>query len=598
MNDISIVYYGYVFDGSGYGHAARAYIHALHSAGISMSVVDLAKHARQVRDELVESLIDRKITPDFHIFHGIPPEWARLAFSLPNAIGMTVWETDTMPSQWRNILNHVLEVWLPCEFNVSIFRNALEKPVFKLPHPLLLPQSNGQSPQLKQSLGISDHDFVFYSIFEWQERKCPAGMIESYLRAFPSENQTVLIIKSNPAAAIVAHRAVEEIRCRVRSKARVEIRCEAWSDAQIAALHRRGNCYLSLHRGEGWGYPLFEAASLGTPVIATGYSGPLEYLNREEHHLIGYDLIPVRQPYLYYHPHMRWAEPDLSQAIELMHWVHSHRELARERATKAAAKVQQAYSLECVGTSARNQLLKLLEQTQPLKWQKLKRTEHVLELVPSKPIAGEWYDEDYFEKGLKSNWDHGYSWLLFQDLFRETATFLTNTFFEASSYLDIGCAKGFLVRALRERAKECWGFDHSPWAIEHAEESSKPFIERSSVDEIDFDRQFDLLVAFGIFESLTESQLRSFLSRARAWTRQAIFATIPSFQSEEEESLYYKNDKDLSHITMHTREWWHEMFLSAGWRQDPLHRIVQRMCQNHELSRKMGWKVYVYAPSI
>ena len=118
---------------------------------------------------------------------------------------------------------------------------------------------------------------------------------------------------------------------------------------------------------------------------------------------------------------------------------------------------------------------------------------------------------------------------------------------------------------------------------------------QASVDDISYDRQFDVLVALSIFESLTESQVLSFLCRARAWTRQALFATIPSFQQEEEE-FSRKDNHDLSHITIKSRQWWHELFLRAGWRQDYLHRIVERMCQAHSLPTKMGWKVYVYAP--
>jgi 2-polyprenyl-3-methyl-5-hydroxy-6-metoxy-1,4-benzoquinol methylase len=596
MDNLNLAYYGYVFDASGYGHAARAYIHALHRAGVTLSVVELANRARQVQDELVASLVDRQITPDFHLFHGIPPEWAPLAFRLPNAIGMTVWETDAMPTQWRNILSHVLEVWLPCEFNVSVFSGALETSIFKLPHPLFPPQGDDNPSDVPPLLPMTERDFVFYSIFEWQERKCPLELLEAYLRAFPTETDTLLLIKTNPGAVSVARQAVEKVRQQVHSAARVEVCCEAWSEAYIAALHGRGDCYVSLHRGEGWGYPLFEAASRGTPVIATGYAGPLDYLHPRVHHLVRYELKQVRQPYVYYHPRMRWAEPDLTHAAELMRWVYANREAAREQAAEATQSIQRSYSLEAVGALARERLLQLRQRTQPHKWERLGRSARAHWLRPVIPIPAEWYDEDYFEHGLKSNWDRGYTWPWFAGLFQETAAFLSSIFSEATSYLDIGCAKGFLMRTLHELGKECWGFDHSKWAIEHAEECARPFIIQASVDDISYDRQFDVLLALSIFESLTESQALSFLCRARAWTRQAIFATIPSVQQEKEEGFDKKDNRDLSHITIQSRQWWHELFLRAGWRQDSLHRVVERLCQAHSLPTKMGWKVYIYAP--
>jgi ADP-heptose:LPS heptosyltransferase/glycosyltransferase involved in cell wall biosynthesis len=598
MDDIRVAYYGYVFDASGYGHAARAYIHAMHRAGLTLAVVDLANHARQVRDELVETLVDRQIEPDFHLFHGIPPQWARLAFRLRNAIGMTVWETDIMPTQWRNVLNHVLEVWLPCEFNVSVFRRALHTPIFKLPHPCLPPHTEGTPPDIHQFLGVNERDFVFYSLFEWQDRKCPLGLIEAYCRAFPTQQDTVLVIKTNPGALHVAQQAVASIRQQVRSTARLEIRCEAWSDAHIAALQARGDCYVSLHRGEGWGYPLFDAACRGTPVIATGYAGPLDYLKPQEHHLVRHELRQVQQPYVYYHPNMQWAEPDVAHAAEHMRWIYSQREVAREQAAKAAEHLQRAFSLEAIGAQARERLVQLLQRTQPQKWQRMVKSGHRHRLIPPVPIPGEWYDEDYFETGIKSNWHQGYSWTLFEGVFRECAAFLTAIFPTAHSYLDIGCAKGFLVRTLREAGKECWGFDHSPWAIAQAEAGVQPFLTLASVDAVSFERRFDLVLAFDILQQLTESQIVSFLSRVRAWTDIGMVAVIPSFTDAEEEQRYNetRHTSDLAHITMHTRHWWHDVFLRAGWRQDALHRVVEHMCQTHTLTKKMAWKLYVYAP--
>lgn len=600
MEQLSLVYYGYVFDASGYGHAARAYIHALHRAGIELGVVDLTGRYRQVRDKLVESLVGRKTNPDFHLFHGIPPQWSRLAFRLPNAIGMTVWETDTMPSQWRNALNHTLEVWLPCEFNASVFSRALEKPVFKLPHPIFPPLSNGagsdQTSIPKQLAKLQGADFVFYSIFEWQERKSPHGMIESFLRAFPEDQGPLLIIKTNPGAADAARRTLLEARRNAQSEARVEICAEAWDEDQIRALHHRGDCYVSLHRGEGWGYPLFEAASRGKPVVATNYSGPLDYLDPDEHRLIQCELVPVHQRYAFYHPSMKWAEPDLAHASQLMRWVYDNREKARRQAEGASTRIMQTHSLDVVGMMAKDRLLGLLKRTHPQKWSRIEKERREAELKPPIPIPSEWYDEDYFENGLKSNWDQGYKWSLFSDLFQATADFLIGAFQDAHSYLDAGCAKGLLVRALRERGKDCWGFDHSRWAIERADQRARPFVNCAGVDDVTFDRQFDMLLAFSIFESLTEGQAVSFLSRARDSISQAMLAVIPSVETGQEEASYNRSDRDLSHITMRSRRWWHELFLSAGWRQDHLHRIVERLCQSHELPVKMGWKVFVYAP--
>jgi Methyltransferase domain len=597
MDDITLTYYGHVFDASGYGQAARSYIHALHGAGVKLAVVDLMNHGRQVHDELVESLIGRAMSPDFHLFHGIPPQWGRLAFRLPNAIGMTVWETDTMPTQWRNILGHVIDVWLPCTFNVETFTRDLQKPVFRLPHPVVGRRVNGHVVDADRLIGSAASEFVFYSIFEWQDRKGPLEMLRAYFTAFPAGGDTLLVMKVNPNAADVATRAVDEVRRSTGSTARVAVHAAGWGEPEIEALHERGNCYVSLHRGEGWGYPLFDAVTRATPVIATAFAGPLDYLRADAARLVPCTLAPVRQPYVYYGPQMRWAEPDVGEAARAMREVHGDREAAAAQAASLAATVCDDFSLERVGIVAKERLLHLLKQRDHRRWRALKIADDTAALAPAVPVPGEWYDADYFEHGLKSNWIGGYDWAHFAGVFRETAAFLTEMFPAAESFLDVGCAKGFLVRCLREAGKTCHGVDHSAWAIDHADPAAQPFLVRSGVDDLAVDREVDVLLAFDLLSHLTEQQAENFLCRARSWTRSAVVAVIASFDDEADEKHHQHGDNaDLSHVTMRTRAWWDELFRKAGWRLDPLQRLGAERCQAHALPRKMQWKLYVYAP--
>jgi 2-polyprenyl-3-methyl-5-hydroxy-6-metoxy-1,4-benzoquinol methylase len=591
---IDLVYHGYVFDASGYGQAARAYIHALHGAGVNVAVVDLANHARQVPDKLIESLADRSIDADFHLFHGIPPLWARRAFPLRNVIAMTVWETDAMPPQWRPALNHALEVWLPCQFNVSVFERALGKTVFKLPH-AWAPNDTTCAQDLVEACGVREGDYVFYSIFDWQERKGPNEIIEAFLRAFPEPAPVVLVLKTNPSAAAISKSTLADLRRRVPSPARVELRPEAWSEEQIAALQERGDCYVSLHRGEGWNYPLFEAAGRGKSIVATDFSGPTEYLDATVHRLVRHRAAAVRQRYAFYSTTMHWAEPEMEHAIEMLRAAFAERERVGPLSA-AAERIRRDFASETIGERARQRLMQLLRRTNPAKWERLDRHERQSVMAPSIPIPGAWYDTDYFENGRKSNWRDGYTWQGFAALFRETAEFLTTMLPESESFLDAGCAKGFLVRTLRERGKEAWGFDHSTWAIEHAEESAKSFLRLAVVDEFEFDRAFDVTLSFFLLESLTESQALTFLKRARKRTRHALVAVIHTCEDKPSAEQLADDDRDLSHITLRSRAWWHDLISRAGWGQDPLHRIAERTCQQQPLPTRMNWTLFVFAP--
>jgi ADP-heptose:LPS heptosyltransferase/2-polyprenyl-3-methyl-5-hydroxy-6-metoxy-1,4-benzoquinol methylase len=592
---IRLNYYAGAFDASGYGQAARLYIRALHGAGVKVSVIHTGARPAQVEDTQVEALLGEDPAADFHLFHGIPPYWAGSAYRRRNVIAMTVWETDMMPQQWRNPLGHAIDVWLPCTFNVGVFQRGLRKQPFRLPHaaPDVPPNELRAPPAANDVLDLAASDFVFYSIFEWQDRKNPTGIIEAFLRAFPEQNDAVLLLKSSSASAPAAKATLDEVRARTGSRGRVILCCAAWDEKTLVALHSRGDCYISLHKGEGWGYPLFEAACRGTPIIATAYAGPLDYLDAEHHWLVRCAAAPVRQRYAFYQPSMRWVEPDIAHAVEGLTWVYQNREAARGRARAAARELCSNFSLERVGAMAKARLLELLGQSNPQKLASIRQDGRNLR-PESLPIPGDWFDADYFEHGLKSNWERGYSWPAFKGIFENAASYLAGMFPEARTFLDVGCAKGFLVKALRQRGVDAWGFDHSPWAISRAEDEAKPFIRLADAATADYDQRFDVMVAMSLFESLTEDQIKVFLARARAWVRQALFATIPTIAPRA--SAPIPGDRDLSHITLRDREWWQRQFLGAGWRHDAVHRAFERVCQGHSLPIQMGWTVYVFSP--
>ncbi len=591
---IHVAYYAAVFDASGYGAAARAYVRALHAAGIRLSVVDTGARPAQVRDSLVASLLDEGTNADFHLFHGIPPFWARFAYPLRNVIAMTVWETDTMPPLWRNPLTHAMDVWLPCRYNVEVFERALGREPFRLPHPVPSHETTREPALDFTRLGIQADDFVFYACFEWQERKNPRGILEAFHRAFPAKDDTVLVLKTNPGAAAEADKTLREIRRLAETNSRVVLCCEAWDDTKIAALHARGNCYVSLHKGEGWGYPLFEAACAGKPVIATAYSGPVDYLDPRHHWLVRHTLTPVRQPYMYYHSGMNWAEPDLTHAIEGMRWVHAHRDEAVAAARTGATALSTQYADATIGEAAKARLTRLLPMRHatpvpsPLPAARVQRRPD-----PPRPIPGVWYDADYFETGVKSNWENGYTWPLFKGVFEDAAAWLTEIFPDARTFLDIGCAKGFMVKALRQRGLEAWGFDHSPWALGHADPAARPFLRSGDTSTISFDRPFDVVIAMSVLESLTDEQLSTFLPRARSWATQALCAVIamPRVTGTRSEET-----RDQSQITWHDRDGWIDRLRQAGWRQDPLHRAFERAVQSHKVPARMKWNVVVMSP--
>ena len=119
---------------------------------------------------------------------------------------------------------------------------------------------------------------------------------------------------------------------------------EYFDPAQKAALLQRADCYVSLHRSEGFGLPLAESMSLGTPVIATGYSGNTDFTTPHNSYLVDWKPTRVGADCEIYPPQGMWAEPDLDHAAELMRYVFEHPHEAKARGARAQADIKLHYA--------------------------------------------------------------------------------------------------------------------------------------------------------------------------------------------------------------------------------------------------------------
>jgi glycosyltransferase involved in cell wall biosynthesis len=367
VQPLNLTFHGHVFTATGYGHASRAYIRALCEAGIHVSVSNI-NDTVDVYDPFVASLLNRLSTSELDLCHTFPQQLAGLGLPLPHVIAMIAWEAETITEAWNRILSQVKEVWVPCKHNEKVFGQCLEVPIFRLPHPYLPSPGEDEVASFEKLFNIKQNDFLFYSIFAWQDRKFPLGLIQAFLDAFGGCSDAVLLLKTHfrIIGEKVGHLVVEDLQRRFNervSKAgpRIKISTRVWPEPFIRALAKRGNCYVSLHRGEGWCYPLFNAACDGTPVIATNYCGPTDYLDARFHNLVSYTLTAGSESFCDSDSEVLWAEPDLSDAVSLMRYVYEHREEAGARAAAGGQLLREAYSIDKVGRAAADRLKLLLE---------------------------------------------------------------------------------------------------------------------------------------------------------------------------------------------------------------------------------------------
>jgi hypothetical protein len=124
------------------------------------------------------------------------------------------------------------------------------------------------------------------------------------------------------------------------------------------------DCYASLHRAEGFGLVLAEAMSLGKPVVATGYSGNLDFMTPSNSLLVDHRLVPIGPGAEPYPPGGEWAEPDTAHAARLMRDLFDDPEAARRLGAEGAAAIGRSHSLAAAGEV----MYRRLESIRATKW--------------------------------------------------------------------------------------------------------------------------------------------------------------------------------------------------------------------------------------
>jgi glycosyltransferase involved in cell wall biosynthesis len=138
-------------------------------------------------------------------------------------------------------------------------------------------------------------------------------------------------------------------------------------DREIRSLVGQCDCFVSLHRSEGFGRGLAEAMLMGKPVIATGYSGNLDFTNEENRCLVDYVLVPVGEAEYPFGAGQLWAEADVDMAAGFMRAVVNDPALAREKGAAGARYIRRYHSFAAIGARYRRRLeqLDLVERLRP-----------------------------------------------------------------------------------------------------------------------------------------------------------------------------------------------------------------------------------------
>jgi glycosyltransferase involved in cell wall biosynthesis len=208
-------------------------------------------------------------------------------------IGYWAWELAKFPEEWRSSFEFVNEVWATSRFPYEAIAAAATKPVFLMPPAVAIPQP--KHGLTRADFGVPEKKFVFYFGFDWRSyasRKNPLATAAAFRRAFPRRAAPVcLVLKTIGSGWKADERDV--LAEEVGGDPRIVVIDQELDRPRAIALLALCDCFVSLHRSEGFGRGPAEAMLLGKPVIATDYSGTRDFVTKDTAFRVGCELVPV-----------------------------------------------------------------------------------------------------------------------------------------------------------------------------------------------------------------------------------------------------------------------------------------------------------------
>lgn len=289
-------------------------------------------------------------------FHTHRAALAGLAPGVPVAAYCVV-ETDPAPPDFIAPLQGVDAVWTCSAFSAGLLSRGLLSqglgeggpPVSVAPHVVARERfSRDDLVRVRRLLGDGPGEppHTFYTICDGANpRKNLPGLLRAYaalrgmrLRARPDGRAPC-----RPSCRLVVKQYRHALD--LSGLPGVVSLTSEFTDGEMAALHALGDCYVSAHRAEAWGLGMSEAMAFGRPVVATGYSGCLDFLDSSTAWLVPFRLEAISQDELvrcppFFTPGMRWAVADEDALARAMAEVLEHPEEARERGARGAVRAR------------------------------------------------------------------------------------------------------------------------------------------------------------------------------------------------------------------------------------------------------------------
>ncbi len=338
----------------GLGEVARSYVRAIKHLGLPLSLQDASFITQQRKGDTSlagfstynpypANLVCLNAPEIKHFIEKFGPQYFRTKYN----IGSWWWEVEELPPEWQAEFYRFDELWVGTNFIRDNFLRISPIPVYTVP-PLVVSQRTGINRTLYD---LSHAEFIFlfaFDFFSCFERKNPLAVVEAFKIAFPDRANVRLVMKSTNGSSFPEQFKMLHQAC---DHKQITLLDSYMSKKELHGLIENCDCYVSLHRTEGFGLPMAEAMSVNKPVIATGWSGNLDFTTPENSLLVKYGFTTNQQDYGPYKRGMRWAEPDVEHAAKLMRVVFEDQEHAKKLGQRGQLTIAEKFSEEAVAAA-------------------------------------------------------------------------------------------------------------------------------------------------------------------------------------------------------------------------------------------------------
>ena len=338
----------------GVGEGVRRIISAVETTSLSFDIVNYERcNPARMGDSSYSHLITENPSHLINLWHINADHIKEVMFSIKKInikktynIAFWTWELPVFPEEWCSCFDLLDEIWVPTEFVAESVRARTSKPVLVIPYPIA-----------KERITFLDRNYfnipsgacVFlaaYDLNSTRMRKNPDAAIESFQRAFkPNDREVLLIVKiNNPIQAEIKY-----LETKVLGWQNIRFIKKVLDRMEMNSLLNSVDCFVSLHRSEGFGLVIAEAMILGKPVIATGWSGNVDFVPSTYPFSVNYKLVELSETYGPYKKGQFWAEPSTEHASQLMKKLAQEPLWGKQIATTEQNQIEKMFSRENVG---------------------------------------------------------------------------------------------------------------------------------------------------------------------------------------------------------------------------------------------------------